>query len=85
MGGPKKLSQEEYDKFRSKMEEKYSYDKMSDEEKQRFDKDMDQVAVVEDKTDKTDTTDTTEDDQVEKGEFDDGHPQSHDDEDENVR
>ena len=49
--GPKKVSQEEYDKFRDKMEKKYGYDKMSDEEKERFDATIDKVAVVDKKTD----------------------------------
>ena len=51
MAGPKKVTQEEYDELRSKMEEKYNYDEMSDEEKERFDSTMDQVAIVGDKTD----------------------------------
>ena len=33
MAGPRKVSKEQYDEFRSKMEEKYGYDEMSDEEK----------------------------------------------------
>lgn len=87
MAGPKKVTQEEYDELRSKMEEKYNYDEMSDEEKERFDSIMDQVAVVGDKTDETDEGDATDDEEVEKGEFEDGHPQKHeiDDDDENIR
>ena len=87
MAGPKKVTQEEYDELRSKMEEKYNYDEMSDEEKERFDSTMDQVAVVGDKTDETDGRDATDDEEVEKGEFEDGHPQEHeiDDDDENIR
>lgn len=87
MADPKKVTQEEYDELRSKMEEKYNYDDMSDEEKKRFDSTMDQVAVVGDKTDETDEGDTTDDEEVEKGEFEDGHPQEHeiDDDDENIR
>lgn len=87
MADPKKVTQEEYDELRSKMEEKYNYDDMSDEEKERFDSTMDQVAVVGDKTDETDEVDTTDDEEVEKGEFEDGHPQEHeiDDDDENIR
>ena len=86
MAGPKKVTQEEYDELRSKMEEKYNYDEMSDEEKERFDSTMDQVAVVGDKTDETDEGDATDDEEVEKGEFEDGHPQEHEiDDDENVR
>lgn len=81
MVGPKKVSQEEYDEFRSRMEDKYEYKDMSDEEKADFDSKIDQVAVVGDKNDNTDTTD---DEEVEKGEFDDGHPQSRDDDDEYV-
>lgn len=60
MADPKKVSQEEYDEFRSRMEDKYGYEDMSDEEKADFDAKIDQVAVVGDKTDKTDTTDTTD-------------------------
>lgn len=86
MAEPKKLTQEEYDEFRSKMEEKYNYDEMSDEEKERFDSTMDQVAVVGDKADETDEGDATDDEEVEKGEFEDGHPKEHEiDDDENVR
>lgn len=81
MAGPKKVTQEEYDELRSKMEEKYNYDEMSDEEKERFDSTMDQVAVVGDKTD-----DAADDEEVEKGEFEDGHPQEHEiDDDEEIR
>ena len=86
MAGPKKVTQEEYDELRSKMEEKYNYDEMSDEEKERFDATMDQVAVVGDKTDETDEDDTTDDEEAEKGEFEDGHPQEHEiDDDEEIR
>lgn len=87
MAGPKKVTQEEYDELRSKMEEKYNYDEMSDEEKERFDSTMDQVAVVGDKTDETDEGDAADDEEVEKGEFEDGHPREHeiDDDDENIR
>ena len=69
------------------MEEKYNYDDMSDEEKERFDSTMDQVAVVGDKTDETDEGDAADDEELEKGEFEDGHPQEHeiDDDDENIR
>ena len=76
MSGPKPVSKEEYEEFRSNMEEKYGYDSMSDEEKADFDSKIDKVAVIEDKTDNNDDDD---DEQVEKGEFDDGHPQSIDD------
>lgn len=93
MAGPKKVSREEYDEFRSRMEDKYGYEEMSDEEKEDFDSKISQVAVVEDKTDKTDTTDdeegdktdetdTTDDEEIES-EFDNGHPQSLDDDDNN--
>ena len=85
MAGPKKVTQEEYDELRSKMEEKYNYDEMSDEEKERFDSTMDQVAVVGDKTDETDEGDATDDEEVEKGEFEDGHPQEHEIDDEGIR
>lgn len=56
---PQKLSQEEYDQLRGKLEDKYDYDNMSDEEKARFNDTMDKVAVVDDKKD---TTDKPEDD-----------------------
>lgn len=87
MEGPKKVTQEEYDELRSKMEDKYNYDEMSDKEKERFDATMDQVAVVGGKTDETDEGDATDDEEVEKGEFEDGHPQDHEigDDDEGVR
>lgn len=87
MAGPKKVTQEEYDELRSKLEDKYNYDEMSDEEKERFDATMDQVAVVGDKTDEADEGDAADDEEVEKGEFEDGHPQGHeiDDGDEDVR
>lgn len=81
MAGPKKVTQEEYDKLRSNLEEKYGYDEMSDKEKAEFDKNIDQAVVVSDKTDETDETD---DEEVEKGEFEDGHPQEHED-DEDIR
>ena len=67
MVGSKKVTQEEYDELRSKMQEKYCYNEMSDEEKERFDATMDQVAVVSDKTDEMDEGDTTDDEEVEKG------------------
>lgn len=80
MAGPKKVSQEEYDEFRSRMEDKYGYEDMSDEEKADFDAKIDQVAVVGDKTDKTDTTD----DEERERELD--HPgKDQDDDDEYVR
>ncbi len=89
MEGPKKITQEEYDQLRSKMEEKYNYKDMSDAEKERFDTAMDKVAVVDDKTDKTDegdANDATDDDQREKGEFEDGYPHQHEiDDDENEK
>lgn len=82
MADPKKVSQEEYDEFRSRMEDKYGYEDMSDEEKADFDAKIDQVAVVGDKTDKTDTTDTT--DEERERELD--HPgKDRDDDDEYVR
>jgi len=80
MAEPRKVSKEEYDEFRSRMEDKYGYDDMSDEEKADFDAKIDQVAVVDDKTDKTDADDGEE---AEKGEIDDGHPKR-DDDDEHV-
>lgn len=85
MAGPKKVSQEEYDEFRSRMEDKYGYKDMSDEEKAAFDAKIDQVAVVGDKTDKTDTTDTTDttDDEERERELD--YPGKGCDDDEYVR
>lgn len=80
MAEPKKVSQEEYDEFRSRMEDKYGYEDMSDEEKADFDAKIDQVAVVGDKTDNTDSTDGEE----RERELD--HPrQDRDDDDEYVR
>lgn len=51
MTEPKKISQEEYDEFRSRIEEKYGYEDMSDDEKADFDAIIDQVAVVDDDDD----------------------------------
>ena len=80
MAGPKKVSQEEYDEFRSRMEDKYGYEDMSDEEKADFDAKIDQVAVVGNKTDNTENTDGEE----RERELD--HPrQERDDDDEYVR
>lgn len=76
MASPRKITQEEYDEFRSRMEEKYGYEDMTDEEKVEFDAKLDQVAVV---GDKTDTTDETDDDVVERGERDGGRPPKKDD------
>lgn len=78
MAGPKKVSQEEYDKIRSNLEEKYGYDEMSDEKKAAFDSEIDKAMVVDNKNDNND------DDMVEKGERDDGHPHERDD-DEDIR
>lgn len=86
MVGPKKVTQEVYDKFRSNMEKKYNYDEMSDEEKERFDSKIDEVAVVGDKAEESDKNDGTDDEEVEKGEFEDGHPHEHErDDDEYIR
>lgn len=83
MAGPRKVSQEEYDEFRSRMEEKYGYDDMSDEEKADFDAKIDQVAVVDnDKTDEGDEDDPV--DGRDGREVDDGIPQYEED-DEQVR
>ena len=80
MAGPKKVSQEEYDEFRSRMEDKYGYEDMSDEEKADIEEKIDQVAVVGNKTDNTDNTDGEE----RERELD--HPrQERDDDDEYVR
>jgi hypothetical protein len=89
MAGPQKMTQEEYDDFRSKMEEKYGYDDMSDEEKERFDKTMDQVAVVDENKDAEDTENTEDDDMEETEDLDrDEREIEHkgrDDDDENIR
>lgn len=76
MAPQRKISQEEYDEFRSRMEEKYGYEDMTDEEKAEFDAKLDQVAVVDKKTD---TTDTTDDEVVERGDIDGGHRQKNKD------
>ena len=75
MAGPQKVSQEEYDEFRSRMEDKYGYEDMSDEEKADFDSKIEQVAAVGDKTDKTDDARERELD----------HPRGSKDDDEYVR
>ena len=81
MAGPQKMTQEEYDDFRSKMEEKYGYDDMSDEEKERFDKTMDQVAVVDENED---TEDVEETEDLDRDEREIEH-KGRDDDDENIR
>jgi len=48
MVGPKKVTQEVYDKFRSNMEKKYNYDEMSDEQKQAFNEKLDEIVGTED-------------------------------------
>lgn len=78
MATPRKITQEEYDEFRSRMEEKYGYADMSDEEKAEFDEKLDQVAVVEGNADESD------DDVIERGERDGGRPPRADDDDEQV-
>ena len=55
---------------------------MSDEEKKDFDEKIDKVAVVGEKTENADDTGDNEDDELEKGEFDDGHPRGGDDDEE---
>lgn len=82
MAGPRKVTREEYDEFRSRMEEKYGYEGMSDEEKKDFDEKIDKVAVVGEKTENADDTGDNEDDELEKGEFDDGHPRGGGDDEE---
>lgn len=79
MAGPKKVSKEEYDEFRSRMETKYGYDEMSDEEKADFDAKIDQVAVVGDKTDAGD------EDESDHGDTPDRGGPSRDDDDEDIR
>lgn len=84
MAGPQKVSQEEYDEFRSRMEDKYGYEDMSDEEKADFDSKIEQVAAVGDKTDKTDDSDNIDDsDDAREQELD--HPRGSKDDDEYVR
>ncbi len=78
MAGPKKVSQEEYDHLRSHMEDRYKYEELSDEDKARFDEEFDKTIVVDDNVDDDDT------EEVEKGEFEDGHPHERDD-DEDIR
>ncbi len=79
MAGPRKVTQEEYDKIRSSLEDRYHYDEMSDEKKAMFDSEINKTITVEDKPEDTD------DEEVEKGEFQDGHPQERDDDDEDIR
>lgn len=79
MAKPKKVSENEYDEVRSRMEDKYGYEDMSDEEKKDFDYQIDQVVVVGENTDETD------DEEIERGERDDGHPRELNDDDENIR
>ena len=79
MAGPKKVSQEEYDRLRSTMEDKYHYEELSDEDKERFDTEFDNTVTVDDNVDDDDM------EEVDKGEFDDGHPHGRDDDDEDIR
>ena len=81
MAPQRKITQEEYDEFRSRMEKKYGYDDMTDEEKAEFDEKLDQVAVV---GDKTDTTDETDNEVIERGERDGGRPPRRDDDDDRI-
>ena len=83
MAGPKKVTQEEYNEFRSRMEDKYGYDDMSDEEKEDFDNKIDQIAVVGDKNDKTDNTDANDGDERERER--DYPNKGREDDDENIR
>jgi hypothetical protein len=83
MAEPRKVSQEEYDDFRSRMEDKYGYEDMSDEEKADFDAKIDQVAVVGDKTDNTDDTD--DDDGMDRERELDHSGKVRDDDDEYIR
>ena len=46
MAEPRKISQEQYDRLRSSMEERYGYDKMSDADKARFDEEFDKTVTV---------------------------------------
>lgn len=84
MAGPRKVSQEQYDKLRSKMEEQYDYENMSDEKKAQFNAEFDKIVVPENnKTDNNDNNDATDpqDDgeEAEKGEFEDGIPKENED------
>lgn len=47
MNEPKVVSQEDYDELRSRLEERYGYDAMSDEEKAAFDEKIRRIAVAE--------------------------------------
>lgn len=67
MAEPKKVSQEEYDDLRGKMEEKYGYDKMSEDDKAKFDKTFDESVTVDDKKDNTDQNDDDDDDTIDNG------------------
>lgn len=80
MAGSEKVSQEEYDEFRSRMEDKYGYEDMSDAEKADFDAKIDQVAVIDGKTDKSDAADTTDDEERERELDHSGKDQDDDDE-----
>ena len=62
MAGPRKVSQEQYDKLRASMEDKYGYDKMSDADKDRFDTEFDKSVVVGDKPGSTDNDDEMDND-----------------------
>lgn len=84
MAGSEKVSQEEYDEFRSRMEDKYGYEDMSDAEKADFDAKIDQVAVIDGKTDKSDAADTTDDEERER-ELDHSGKDQDDDDNEYVR
>ena len=54
MAEPRRIPKEEYDDFRSRIEERYGYENMSDEERAHFDSIIDQVAVVDDPSEETD-------------------------------
>lgn len=78
MAGPKKVTQEEYDKIVNPLKERHSYNEMSDEKKAQFDEEIDKALVVDKKSESDDA------EVAEKGEFEDGHPHGRED-DEDIR
>lgn len=76
MASPHRVSQAEYDKLRSDMEDKYDYENMTDEEKDTFDRTFDQMVTAGDKNDPGDKNDGED---REDREFDDGIPHEQED------
>jgi hypothetical protein len=74
-----KLTPEEYDKERARMEEKYDYEHMSDDKKAKFDESFEKVYGK-----KEDTEDTDESDRDDGMEREQGR-RGRDDDDEEVR